>query len=197
MGAGGTIDVRALADLVPLLGTFEITLPGDLVVLMRALITLDGTLGVLSPGFSVISAGKQLAQDAAQEQMDGDPNEILQQALIAELPVLRRLPGGRRPDPGVGVTGVAADPHGGGGGRLPVHPHHVEPHAAGGGRRSDRAGVRAADGPQVGPRLGGDTRLVVVLGAGGLFFSVGDAAAGWSQPWSATAPPDDTAWRPD
>jgi ubiquinone biosynthesis protein len=172
VGPGGTIDVKALADLIPLLGTFEITLPGDLVVLMRALITLDGTLGVLSPGFSVIAAGKQLAQDAAQEQMDGDPNEILQQALIAELPVLRRLPAD------VGRTLALASR-----GSLQIRTVAAEDDSRFTRTMWNRtllAVVGAAIaltsvlmmGLDVGPRLGGDTRLVVVLGAGGLFFSV-------------------------
>jgi ubiquinone biosynthesis protein len=172
VGPGGSIDVRALADLIPLLGTFEITLPGDLVVLMRALITLDGTLGVLCPGFSVIAAGKQLAQDAAQEQMEGDPNELLQQALIAELPVLRRLPAD------VGRTLALASR-----GSLQFRTVAAEDDARFTRTMWNRtllAVVGAAIaltsvlmmGLQVGPRLGGDTRLVVVLGAGGLFFSL-------------------------
>lgn len=171
VGPGGTIDVRALADLVPLLGTFEITLPGDLVVLMRALITLDGTLGVLSPGFSVIAAGKQLAQDAAQEQMDGDPNELLQQALVSELPVLRRLPAD------VGRTLALASR-----GALQIRTVAAEDDQRFARAMWNRALLAAVGsalalvsvllmGLEVGPRLGGDTRLVVVLGAGGLFFA--------------------------
>ena len=170
VGAGGSIDVAALADLIPLLGTFEITLPGDLVVLLRALITLDGTLGVLSPGFSVVSAGKQLAQDAAEEQMAGDPNEILQQALIGELPVLRRLPAD------VGRTLALASR-----GSLQFRTVASEDDARFTRTMWNRtllAVVGAAValvsvllmGVEAGPRLGGDTRLVVVLGAGGLFF---------------------------
>jgi ubiquinone biosynthesis protein len=88
---GGVVDPQALSDLVPLLASFQITLPGDLVVLLRALITLDGTLGVLSPGFGVVQAGMDLARQQATERGD-DPEEVLEQALLAELPVLRRLP---------------------------------------------------------------------------------------------------------
>ncbi len=39
-----------LQDLVRMLSQFGIRLPGDLVVLSRALVTLDGTLRVISPG---------------------------------------------------------------------------------------------------------------------------------------------------
>lgn len=171
VGVGGTVDVRALADLVPLLGNFEITLPGDLVVLLRALITLDGTLGVLSPGFSVIAAGKQLAQDAAAEQST-DPNEVLQEALIAEMPVLRRLPAD------VGRTLALASR-----GTLQfrtVAAEDDERFTRTMWNRTLLAVVGAAFvltsvllmGLEVGPVLGGDTRLVVVLGVGGLFLGV-------------------------
>jgi ubiquinone biosynthesis protein len=171
VGAGGTVDVRALADLVPLLGEFEITLPGDLVVLLRALITLDGTLGVLSPGFSVIAAGKQLAQEAAAEQ-SSDPNDVMQEALISELPVLRRLPAD------VGRTLSLASR-----GSLQfrtVAAEDDERFTRTLWNRTLLAVVGSAFvltsvllmGLEVGPVLGGDTRLVVVLGVGGMFLGV-------------------------
>jgi ubiquinone biosynthesis protein len=171
VGAGGTVDVRALADLVPLLGEFEITLPGDLVVLLRALITLDGTLGVLSPGFSVIAAGKQLAQEAAAEQ-SSDPNDVMQEALVAELPVLRRLPAD------VGRT-LSLASRGSLQFRL-VAAEDDERFARTLWNRTLLAVVGSAFvltsvllmGIEVGPVLGGDTRLVVVLGAGGMFLGV-------------------------
>jgi ubiquinone biosynthesis protein len=171
VGAGGTVDVRALADLVPLLGEFEITLPGDLVVLLRALITLDGTLGVLSPGFSVIAAGKQLAQEAAAEQ-SSDPNDVMQEALISELPVLRRLPAD------VGRTLSLASR-----GSLQfrtVAAEDDERFTRTLWNRTLLAVVGSAFvltsvllmGLEVGPVLGGDTRLVVVLGVGGMLLGV-------------------------
>lgn len=169
VGAGGTVDVRALADLVPLLGEFDITLPGDLVVLMRALVTLDGTLGVLSPGFSVVAAGKELAQEAAQEQA-GDPDELLRQALIDELPVLRRLPAD------VGRTLALASR-----GALQIRTVSAEDEDRFARTLWNRALLAAVGGVialvsvlmlglEVGPTVGGDTRLVVLLGAGGVFF---------------------------
>lgn len=166
---GGTVDVRALADLIPVLGEFDITLPGDLVVLMRALVTLDGTLGVLSPGFSVVSAGKDLARQAAEEQ-GGDPNAMLQQALMEELPVLRRLPAD------VARTLALASR-----GSLQFRTVQAEDEdrlQRTLWNRMTMAFVGAVIavmsvlmmGLEVGPLLGGDTRLVVVLGAGGVFL---------------------------
>lgn len=168
LGAGGSIDVRVLADLIPVLGQFEITLPGDLVVLMRALVTLDGTLGVLSPGFSVVSAGKELAQKEADERSQGDPQEQLTEALVGELPVLRRLPAD------VGRTLALASR-----GTLQLRTVASEDEArftrtmwnrtllAGIGVGLSLVSVLLM-GVDVGPTVGGDTELVVLLGAGGL-----------------------------
>ncbi len=167
--AGGNVDVRALSDLIPVLGEFDITLPGDLVVLMRALVTLDGTLGVLSPGFSVVAAGKELAQQAAGDQA-GDPNELIQQALMEELPVLRRLPAD------VARTLALASR-----GSLQFRTVQAEDEdrlQRTLWNRATMAFVGAvlaivsvlAMGLEVGPTVGGDTRLLVLLGAGGLFL---------------------------
>ncbi len=166
---GGGVSVAALTDLIPVLGEFDITLPGDLVVLMRALVTLDGTLGVLSPGFSVVAAGRDLAQQAAQEQ-GGDPNVMLQQALLEELPVLRRLPAD------VARTLALASR-----GALQVRTVQAEDEDRFQRTLWNRVTLAFVGatlavvsvllmGLEVGPRLGGDTRLVVLLGAGGLFL---------------------------
>jgi len=168
---GGGVSVSALTDLIPVLGEFDITLPGDLVVLMRALVTLDGTLGVLSPGFSVVAAGRDLAQKAAEDQ-GGDPAEMLQEALLEELPVLRRLPAD------VARTLALASR-----GALQVRTVQAEDEDRFQRTLWNRLSVALVGatlslvsvltmGLQVGPTLGGDTRLVVLLGSGGLLFGV-------------------------
>ena len=43
-----------------LLSQFGIRLPGDLVVLSRALVTLDGTLRVLAPDVSLVAAATEM-----------------------------------------------------------------------------------------------------------------------------------------
>ena len=53
---GGAVDPSILQDLVSTLSEFGIRLPGDLVVLSRALVTLDGTLGIISSGVSLVAA---------------------------------------------------------------------------------------------------------------------------------------------
>jgi ubiquinone biosynthesis protein len=91
IGPGGAIDAGALQDLVPVLGEFGITLPGDLVVLSRALVTLDGTLGVLSPGLSIVAAAHDLVGSEAGAQVV-DPDQMLREGLADAAVRLRRLP---------------------------------------------------------------------------------------------------------
>jgi ubiquinone biosynthesis protein len=87
----GAVDPAVLQELVPMLTEFGIHLPGDLVLLSRALVTLDGTLQVISPGLSVVAAALELAGPAA-EQPILDPSSVLRDELMATLPRLRRLP---------------------------------------------------------------------------------------------------------
>ena len=56
MRATGTVDPSILQDLVATLSEFGIRLPGDLVILSRALVTLDGTLRIISPRISLVEA---------------------------------------------------------------------------------------------------------------------------------------------
>lgn len=168
VGPAGTVDVHALSDLIPVLGEFEISLPGDLVVLMRALVTLDGTLGVLSPGFSVVSVGRELAQREADERATGDPQDVLMDALISDLPVLRRLPAD------LGRTLALASR-----GSLQLRTVASEDESRFTRTMWNRAllagigvGVSLVSvlmmGLEIGPRVGGGPRLVTLLAAGGL-----------------------------
>jgi ubiquinone biosynthesis protein len=87
----GTIGVGALQELVPMLTEFDIRLPGDLVLLSRALVTLDGTLGVLAPGRSIVGAALDLAAPPGEPPIV-DTDALLRDELAAVLPRLRRLP---------------------------------------------------------------------------------------------------------
>ena len=57
--ATGAVDPSVLQDLVATLAQFGIRLPGDLVVLSRALVTVDGTLRVLAPELSLVAAATE------------------------------------------------------------------------------------------------------------------------------------------
>jgi ubiquinone biosynthesis protein len=87
---GGQVSPTALQDLVPALAGLGITLPGDLVLLTRALVTLDGTIGVLAPGMSVVSAALEVAGPAGQAPVD--PEEMVREELLTAALRLRHLP---------------------------------------------------------------------------------------------------------
>jgi ubiquinone biosynthesis protein len=87
----GTVGVGALQELVPMLADFDIHLPGDLVLLSRALVTLDGTLAVISPGRSIVAAALDLAAPSGEPPVV-DTDTMIRDELAAVLPRLRRLP---------------------------------------------------------------------------------------------------------
>jgi ubiquinone biosynthesis protein len=87
----GAIEPRALQALVPMLAGLGVRLPGDLVLLVRTLVTLDGTLGMLSPGMSVAGAALDIATSTS-EKPALDAQTMVRDELLAALPRLRRLP---------------------------------------------------------------------------------------------------------
>jgi ubiquinone biosynthesis protein len=86
----GTVEPKLLQDLVPVLAEFGIHLPGDLVVLSRTLVTLEGTLGMLSPGLSMGAAASQLVASTTETVID--PRQLVRDETLSALPRLRRLP---------------------------------------------------------------------------------------------------------
>jgi ubiquinone biosynthesis protein len=86
----GAVEPTVLQDLVRTLSEFGIRLPADLVVLSRALVTLDGTLRVLSPGLSLASATELITPSAGAPVIDREA--MIRDELLAALPHLRRLP---------------------------------------------------------------------------------------------------------
>jgi ubiquinone biosynthesis protein len=88
--ASGAVEPTVLQDLVRTLAEFDIRLPADLVVLSRALVTLDGTLRGLSPGLSLASATELMTSPAVATVIDRDA--MIRDELISALPHLRRLP---------------------------------------------------------------------------------------------------------
>ena len=87
----GAVDPAVLQDLIALLTQFGVRLPGELVILSRALVTLDGTLRVLAPGLSLVTATSEimLAQNGP---APSRPRRMLRDELLSALPQLRRLP---------------------------------------------------------------------------------------------------------
>ncbi|HWC10612.1 MAG TPA: AarF/UbiB family protein [Acidimicrobiales bacterium] len=89
--ATGTIEPTVLQDLVSTLAEFGVRLPADLVVLSRALITLDGTLRVLSPGISLVPAVTELMTSPTSPPIL-DREALIRDEILSALPRLRRLP---------------------------------------------------------------------------------------------------------
>jgi ubiquinone biosynthesis protein len=86
----GTIEPTVLQDLVRMLSEFGIRLPGDLVVLSRALVTLEGTLRVISPMASMVGAATEMVSSSTAPVIDRDT--MIRDELVAALPHLRHLP---------------------------------------------------------------------------------------------------------
>jgi len=91
IGPTGAVEPTVLQDLVAMLARFGIRLPEDLVLLSRALITVDGTLRVLSPGMSLVPAVTQMMASPTAPAF-ADPRSMVRDELLAALPRLRRLP---------------------------------------------------------------------------------------------------------
>jgi ubiquinone biosynthesis protein len=87
---GSTIDPSVMQHLVKTLADFGLHLPTDIVLLSRALVTLDGTLRVLCPGRTLMSALLGLLESPTESLFDR--NEMIRNELISALPRLRKLP---------------------------------------------------------------------------------------------------------
>ena len=67
---GGTIDPTVMQELVATLADFGLQLPTDIVLLSRALVTLDGTLRVLCPGRSLMTSFMAVLQSPTDPVLD-------------------------------------------------------------------------------------------------------------------------------
>jgi ubiquinone biosynthesis protein len=84
---------NALNDLIPFLETFEIRLPSEFTMLFRALVLLDGTAQVISPGYPLAEAITRLAGvELSDRRHAPTARHQLVQSLLHDVPRLRRLP---------------------------------------------------------------------------------------------------------
>ena len=80
-------------DLLQLFFTFGINLPPELSTFFRALITLEGTLTTLSPGYNVIDRAEAIAGEWMRARLAPSTlEELAREELIRMGPTLRRLP---------------------------------------------------------------------------------------------------------
>jgi ubiquinone biosynthesis protein len=88
---GGTIDPNVMQELVVVLSDFGMRLPTDVVLLSRALVTLDGTLRVLCPGQSLLTSAMELMGSPTAAPVV-DRAALVNDELLAILPHVRNLP---------------------------------------------------------------------------------------------------------
>ncbi len=91
VGSGG-LDVSMFQAMIGVLRRNHLSVPHSFTLLARALLTLDGTLRTLAPGYSTATHATELARPML---APGDADELqeqLQQELLRSLPSLRTLP---------------------------------------------------------------------------------------------------------
>ncbi|MGZ8762291.1 MAG: ABC1 kinase family protein [Acidimicrobiia bacterium] len=89
---GGGLDVSMFQAMIGVLRRNHLSVPHSFTLLARALITLDGTLRTLAPGYSTASHATELARPMLAPANSDALQEQLQQELLRSLPSLRTLP---------------------------------------------------------------------------------------------------------
>jgi ubiquinone biosynthesis protein len=94
VSGGAGFDVGMLRAMIEVLQRNHLPVPTSLTLLSRALITLDGTLRTMAPGFAFAQETQTLAGPMVMPEPDSDAvNELMQKELLRALPSLRTLPG--------------------------------------------------------------------------------------------------------
>lgn len=93
LGAGAKPSAAMFNELLQLMFSFQVVLPAEFSTFFRALVTLEGTLTTLSPGYQVIDAAERIATEWARERLEPATVEEFARAEVIRLaPILRRLP---------------------------------------------------------------------------------------------------------
>jgi ubiquinone biosynthesis protein len=93
LAPGAKIDVQLLGDLVRLLGEFKIVLRPEITLLIRTLISLEGTLRTISPDFDLLAEARSVAMDRLGAPLRGEGiQSLVVKELTTQFPRIRRLP---------------------------------------------------------------------------------------------------------
>ena len=93
LGPGATPSAAMFNELLQLFFGFGITLPPEFSTFFRAMVTLEGTLTTLCPGYLVIDAAQAIAREWARDRLTPETlQELARQELLSLAPMLRRLP---------------------------------------------------------------------------------------------------------
>ena len=91
LDAGGGVDPKMLIQVLHVMQKHDMRVPSSITLLARALLTLEGTLTILEPTFSLAEESRTLIADAGNSPF-GTPTEMLQREALRSLPALRTLP---------------------------------------------------------------------------------------------------------
>lgn len=90
----GTLNPDIFEDLLFVVREFGILLPRSTTTLFRTLVTLLGTLEVISPGYQIVDAAPRVGGELVREQaMPQSPQELVMAAALNNASIMRRLPG--------------------------------------------------------------------------------------------------------
>ena len=93
LGAGAVPSAAMFNELLQLFFSFGIVLPPEFSTFFRAMVTLEGTLTTLCPGYLVIAEAQAIATEWVQERLTpASLEELARQELVGLAPLLRRVP---------------------------------------------------------------------------------------------------------
>jgi ubiquinone biosynthesis protein len=93
LGPGATPSAAMFNELLSVLFSFGIALPPSFATFFRALVTLEGTLTTLSPGYPVIGEAQTVAGEWAGQRLTAiSLEELARKELVGLAPILRRVP---------------------------------------------------------------------------------------------------------
>ena len=161
-----------MEDLVATLSRFGMRLPADVVLLSRALVTVDGTLRVLRPDLSLVAAATELVAGGEDDAVV-DRNELARRRAAGDGAPPAPHPRTGRSDPDAGRARRPAGAQRRRRGQPADRAHARQPAPA----RPRRGGVPvhvglAARRGGAGPTVAGETGLFDVFGYGGLLIGV-------------------------
>ena len=92
MTSGGGITATAFEDLAAIIGDFGVRLPRWFGTLSRTMVSLEGTLTIIDPDFSLVDAARRHAETRFGHPTVSGLKATVEQELLQQLPRLRRVP---------------------------------------------------------------------------------------------------------
>ncbi|MEV0680665.1 AarF/UbiB family protein [Actinosynnema sp. NPDC050436] len=93
LGAGMRPDAQMFGDLFTLVHRYGLSIPPEIAAVFRALATVEGTLGALSPGFNLVVESRAFAEKQFSERLTPESlRRTVTEELYSMLPMVKRLP---------------------------------------------------------------------------------------------------------